>query len=93
MSLFTLISDGIPVSCGTFDEVAKMAAAERLSGHQVHVHRTTPAEQTLLSQPTWAVRVSVAGTHDVLHCLDRDDAVTTLKAVHAEGVRASLVRV
>ena len=93
MSLFTLVSNGTPVSSGRFDEIAKMAAEERQSGHRVKIHRTTPAERTSLSRSRWAVRVYAAGQSDVLQCQDHDDAVTTLRKVRSEGVRASIVRV
>ncbi len=92
MSLFTVVADNVVLSVVPFPEAAALANEQRQRGCRVAIHRATPQEQAAVARG-WAVRVYAAGTSDVLHCLDQDDAQETLRQVRAFGLRAEIVRV
>lgn len=90
MSLFSVVADNVVVSVVPFSEATAVAAEQRQRGCRVAVHRARPEEQRA---GTWAVRLYAADTSDILHCLDYDDALATLREVHRGGVRAEIVRI
>lgn len=95
MSLFTMVSDGVVARVSSFEDIVKLAADARLSGHRVSVHRSTPAELALISlQATrgWAVALSMGGRSDVLRCMDEEEARALLPDIRAYGVTANIVR-
>jgi len=93
MSSFSVVSDGVVVSVGSFDDVRILASLERAEGHQVCVRRSTPWELAHeAAHLGWAVEVRTRSHRDVLRCLDSADAHDVLQEVHRTGVTAKIVR-
>lgn len=91
MALFEVVSSDGVLSVGPFGSMTALAREQGQRGVQVTVRRAA-APPTAPATRGWAVRICVAGTTDVLHCLDQEDALATLHAVQALGLRATIVQ-
>lgn len=92
MSLFALVSNDAVLKVGSFAELHGLASEQAKRGGRVWLRRAVPDEKAGDTRG-WAVRISAAGMSDLLHCLDEEDAQTTLRAMRAHSIRARIVRV